>query len=93
MKKIFKYEIQPEDYQKLELPKGSKILSVLEQYEKVVLYALVNPSESNVEVYDIAVKGTGHDFPPKLDSYTFLGSVKLMRGVLIFHIFYKKAED
>ena len=90
MKKIYKYELQPVDFQNLKLPKGSKIISVTEQYDKMVLYAIVDTDTLETEIYDIAVKGTGHDFPEKLDTYTFLGSIKLIGGSLVFHIFYKK---
>jgi len=94
------------DFQNLELPKGSKIISVIhknylavskgkriEQYDGMVLYAIVDTDSSETELYDIAVKGTGHDFPEKLDTYTFLDSVKLMNGSLVFHVFYKKVEE
>ena len=90
MKKIYKYVLKPVDFQNLKLPKESKIISVIEQYDEMVLYAIVDTDTSETELYDIAVKGTGHPFPEKLDTYTFLGSVKLMGGSLVFHIFYKK---
>jgi len=93
MKKIYKYVLLPMDFQNLELPKGSKIISVIEQYDGMVLYAIVDADTSETELYDIAVKGTGHPFPEKLDTYTFLDSVKLMNGSLVFHVFYKKVEE
>lgn len=92
-KKIYKYKLETVDFQHLELPKGSKIISVLEQYNDIVLYAIVDPDIKDIEFYDIAIKGTGHDFPEKLDTYTFLGSVKLMNGALIFHVFYKTVKQ
>ena len=92
MKKIYKYTLKTVDFQNLELPKGSKIISVIELYDGIVLYAIVDTDTSETELYDIAIKGTGHPFPEKLDTYTFLGSVKLMNGQLIFHVFYKKVE-
>jgi len=92
MKKIYKYLLLATDFQNLELPKGSKIISVIELYDGMVLYAIVDTDTTETELYDIAVKGTGHPFPEKLDTYTFLGSVKLMNGSLVFHVFYKKVE-
>jgi len=92
MKKIYKYLLQAVDFQNLKLPKGSKIISVIELYDGMVLYAIVDTDTSKTELYDIAVKGTGHPFPDKLDTYTFLDSVKLMNGSLVFHVFYKKVE-
>ena len=92
MKKIYKYLLLATDFQNLELPKGSKIISIIELYDGMVLYAIVDTDTTETELYDIAVKGTGHPFPEKLDTYTFLGSVKLMNGSLVFHVFYKKVE-
>lgn len=81
-----------QDYQTLDLPEGSKILSVLEQNNTIVLYALVDIDIESTDVYNIAIKGTGHNFQKELEDYTFLGSVNLVGGALIFHVFYKKVE-
>lgn len=92
MKKIYKYTLKPTDFQILELPKKSNIISVIEQKNQIVLYAIVNDDISETELYDIIIKETGHDLPENFDLYTFLGSVNLINGSLIFHVFYKKVE-
>ena len=92
MKKIYKYNLFPTDIQALNLPIGSKILSVEEQYGNIVLYALVETApEFNFEdSYVFLIKGTGHICEEDLSEFNFLNTVKLQNGALIFHIFYKK---
>lgn len=89
MKKIYKYTLQIEYKQTLKLPEGSKILSVAEQNNSIVLYALVNTATENVEHVSILIHGTGHP-ADDVEDYTFLGTVKLYGGDLMFHVFYKK---
>ncbi|MFW5962596.1 MAG: DUF7352 domain-containing protein [bacterium] len=73
----------------LNLPTGSRILSVIEHNNRIALYALVNPKEFNTEIWTIYVQGSG--FPsPFLQSSIFLGTIKLDDGNNIFHIFYTK---
>ncbi|WP_434006830.1 DUF7352 domain-containing protein [Paenibacillus konkukensis] len=69
----------------LELPLGSQILSVKEQRNEVVLYALVNPDEEIRETYNILVYGTVHDIEVNISDYEFLDSVLLQSGSLVFH--------
>lgn len=87
--KIYKYTLSATDHQPLPLPVGSKILSVANQYDNMVLYAIVTESETQ-DMYDIMVKGTAHDLPDNVNDYQFLGTVKLMGGKLMFHVFYKR---
>jgi len=93
MKKIYKYTLKPTDFQILELPKKSNIISVIEQNNQIVLYAIINDNMSETELYDIMIKGTGHDLPENFDLYTFLNSVNLIDGSLIFHVFYKNVTE
>lgn len=93
MKRIYKYELKIVDYQDLELPKNSKILSVKNQYENIVVYAIVDTEIKIYDLYHFVIKGTGHDLPEGLDDYDFLGTVKLAKGELMFHIFYKKLKN
>ncbi|MDD5487265.1 MAG: hypothetical protein PHW65_06910 [Dehalococcoidales bacterium] len=88
MKKIYKYTLQIEDKQTLKLPEGSKILSVAEQNNSIVLYALVNTATENAEHVSVIIHGTGHQ-ANDVDGCTFLGTVKLYGGDLMFHVFVK----
>ena len=91
MKKIFKYILEPADVQRLYLLTGSKILSVKEQYGKVVLYALVGGAQGGLDCFKIFVKRTGHP-ADDISDCKFLGTVKLDEGKLMFHVFYKQVE-
>jgi hypothetical protein len=86
MKTIYKYPLDVTDQQGLKLPWNSKILSVAEQNNQIVLYALVNTSEERIEQWLIFMRGTGHD-AEDMENTRFLGTVKLRNGSLMFHVF------
>ena len=87
MKRIFKYPLPVKDLVFLDLPGGAKVLSVAEQANEIVLYALVDDEMQSAERQAFRIVGTGHpceDVPPM----TFLGTVKLYGGTLMFHVFH-----
>lgn len=86
MRKIFKYVLEAADLQVLELPGPSKVLSVHEQRGDMVLYAIVNEGGKNEKV-EVAIRGTGHIVDFDIDMYDFIGTVKLLEGQLMFHVF------
>ena len=93
-RKVFKYILNPYELDKdsrlnLELPMGSVVLSVAEQRGKMVLYALVDDSETAKENNIIYIHGTGHNTEVSHFS-RFLGTVKLEDGALMFHIFWRR---
>lgn len=94
--KIFKYKLEVTDEQIVKLPSGSRVLSVMNQNDNIVLYALVSDNEIDTEEVSIRIVGTGHDidfFIPAAGfggGYEFLGTVSLYDGTLMFHVFYKK---
>lgn len=90
MKTIYKYNLEVQDEQELLLPTGAKILSVANQRETIVLYALVDKEIKTEEVFKFVVRGTGHPVDFQIDDYTFLGTVKLMNGSFMFHVFFKR---
>ena len=87
MKKIYKYDLSMKDKQIISLPLNSKILSVKNQYEGIVLYALVDTEREEQEKHSIIIHGTGHS-ADDVEEYNFLGTVKLENGRLMFHVFY-----
>lgn len=89
--RIFKYALKIQDEQTLELPVGSQILSVAEQRGKMVVYALVAVTDENMSKMKvkILIKGTGHVISENISEFKFLGTVKLMGGDLMFHVFYR----
>jgi hypothetical protein len=89
MKRIFKYELKTKDEQILELPIRSKILSLVTLNNKVYVCAIVDTEQKENESYLIAIHNIGH-FVGETDDYTFLGTVVLFNGRLIWHIFCKR---
>jgi hypothetical protein len=85
MRTVYKFEIQPEHT--LRLPKGSGILSVGVQGDKMFLWALVDPRNEVVsEERRIEVYGTGHEIPNPGD-LEFIGTLIMYGGFLVFHVF------
>jgi hypothetical protein len=89
MKRIFKYPLQVVDSQKLTIPASSKILSVQNQNEEIVLYALVDDTITLTHTYQIIIHGTGHQADDVLD-FNFLGTVSMHGGRLMFHVFTRR---
>jgi hypothetical protein len=91
---IYKYKLEVDDIQTIEIQGLQRILSVEEQNDNIVLYAQINtvfpnPLRKSDQV-EIIITGTGHDRPElnKVGYWTFLGTVKMMGGDLMFHVFY-----
>lgn len=88
MRKIFKYVIPVTDDSILPIPEGAKILSVANQHDSIVMYALVDP-EKTTKRLNIRVCGTGHTLDDHIEQMTFIGTVNLHGGRLMFHVFYE----
>ena len=90
MKKIWKYVLKSGDAF-VNMPRGSKILSVGTQMGHVVIYALVNtdPNEIKVARY-IMITPTGA--VPSMEEFRieFIGTVFLNNAELVFHVFVEK---
>lgn len=87
MVKVLKYQLANEERQVFEI-RSNEILSIKEQHNKMVMYALVNP-DSPVRKYEVVTVPTGVEVEG-LVQYTFLDTVKLFDGSIMFHIFYRK---
>ena len=80
---IYKYQVSRYGTDSLALPLGSKILSVLNQREQLVLYARVT-NEKDLEFHEITVAHTG-DFIQ--EHAIHVGSVSFDYGNIIKHVF------
>jgi hypothetical protein len=89
MKRVYKYTLQPEEEQVVEFPKNTIILSAINQFDKMVVYAMVDTEEQITEKCSLRVYGTGHNMFEYIGLYTFLNTVSLMNGSLVFHVFYR----
>jgi len=93
MNAIYKYELSGEKVQWVSLPVNSTVLSVVEQYQKIVMYAIVDAEQENTLEIEFLVLGTGQNFDNTLDDYTFLNTVNLSGGSLMFHVFVEKGWE
>lgn len=86
-KKVFKYELETNDFQEFKMPKDSEILSIQTQKNTPCIWALVDPEEK-LEQRFFRIYGTGHDINYDMGiSMKYIGTYQLFDGSLIFHVF------
>ena len=90
MNAIYKYELSEEKVQWVSLPLNSTILSVVEQYQKIVMYVIVDAEQENTQEIEFLLLGTGQIFDDVIESYSFLNTVKLSDGNVMVHVFVEK---
>ena len=85
---VGKFQITPEDENRIEMPKGAIPLSVGVQRGQPYLWALIDTSAPKVKrlVYPI---GTGHpaEHVRVGPGACFIGTFMLSEGSLVFHVF------
>lgn len=87
---IGKFPLEIVDEQTLEIKGYNGFLSVIEQKEKLVVYAFTNTNSEIINTIQIRIVGTGHSISGELQfNYAFLGTVA-MKNSLVWHIFYKE---
>jgi len=75
--------------QLVEMPQGAEPEGLLNQKEKLVVYAVVDPDNPPSPVR-ILVVGTGHPLPfPRAQMGKFLGAVQFAGGDHVFHVYHK----
>ena len=98
MKRIFKYEIPMrlsymgaswEPRTNVKLPQGARILTTQAQNNVPVLWAEVDP-EAPLEDRELLIAATGEDLPADVER-TYIGTIQLAQGNLIFHIYEEKS--
>lgn len=92
MRKIFKYPLEITDYQTVEIKSPAILLSVVGIDDEIVMYAMVDDLEYGIPV-DVRIIGTGNVIKGDIDSYKFLGTVNLMNGREIWHVFVRHSND
>lgn len=85
MEVVYKYELSAAERQRIQLPVGSKILSLVNQFERPVLYVRHAKNQSSFEPCLITVVLTGAPIPP--DAGEFIGSLLLSGGHYVLHVF------
>ncbi|HDY86983.1 MAG TPA: hypothetical protein ENH82_02575 [bacterium] len=86
-KTIWKYAVLIQDTQKIEMPKGAKLLTVQVQRGIAFIWAMVNPMNTEVERI-IKMVGTGHDLSEQIMG-DYIGTFQINNewGGLVFHVF------
>jgi hypothetical protein len=88
VKTIWKVELPIGGHEIVPLPKGSKILTVQTQYEKLWFWALVdNEVKDYYEYHRFEIRGTGHDCTG-LNVEEYFTSFQLKGGAFVGHVFY-----
>jgi hypothetical protein len=88
--KIFKYPVALEDESTIILPMGARVLSVVNQYDDIVMYALVDPDIKVKKKITVHVIGTGNEIPADNYLFDFLGTVSDLGGMFMWHVFYRE---
>lgn len=83
---IHKTVLNITDEQDLVLPKNSVILSVGNQHENLCLWYGFDTNETEKVVRHICIFGTGNPIPDG-DLGWFVGTVQMMEGRLVWHVF------
>lgn len=92
MKTTWKFPLAvQDDLQTFDLPKGSMVLSVAEQHERACLWCLVDNEVTETISVDVRIAGTGHSLDDVGEDWRFIGTVLLMGGSLVLHIFIRGA--
>jgi len=84
-KKIFKYELQIKDLNKVIMKKGAEVLSIQTQNEIACIWALVDPYEIDENRF-FEIFGTGN-IVPQNSFRKFIGTFQLSGGLLVYHCF------
>lgn len=82
---VFKYPVAWGDLVRIDMPESAQILSAQTQgpYESLAIWALVDPNAPLI-ARTFRIAGTGH---PIEEAVTFIDTVQLQDGSLVFHVF------
>ena len=83
MTTIWKFPLRLEDKQTVRIPQDAVVLSVQDQFGGMVLWAMVNDTNKQVD-RAIYIFDTGEELAPDLDA-TYVGTVQ--QGRYVAHIF------
>lgn len=90
METIWKFPLEIQGSQEIQVPKGATILSVIDQNNIPVMYAIVDPEASKMPL-KVQIRGTGRPVEKHLtDAHYFLGTVSILGGTLVWHVFVEK---
>lgn len=90
MKRIFKYSLGPDYRQVLVLPKDARIISAINQHDTIVIYAVINDQEHNLQRFEFVVQPTGAVFGD-VDAFQYIATVPLYDAIEVYNVFYRQA--
>lgn len=101
MEEIKEIPLEIKSEQKIKLPKGSKLLSVVSQYNEPILSVMLNTESNKEEIFTIKSYGGGNDDCLKPYNYTFyeegkyLGTYNISKPLkpMVGHVFAVKNEE
>lgn len=88
--KVYKYPVAVNEVVTIALPKGAKVLSIAFQYDKVYVYALVEPTMIEMDHFQVIVAGTGEPLPEDIEHYTYLNTIQMFNQQWNLHGFVQK---
>ena len=92
MSVIYKYPLKEQGIQYIEMPQGAVIVHVGNQFGKICLWAIVDPTAPAAK-HGICIVGTGTVFQNQNSEMQHLGTVHLQDGVVMFHVFELKIQN
>lgn len=85
MEKIYKYPLEVTDLQLIEIPIGTRVLSVQTQNDIPTIWAMHSQEEDKVNV-EVRMVGTGQEFD--LEDWRFIDTVQV--GMFVWHVFMRE---
>jgi len=94
IEEVWKYPLELEEEQTIELPYGSMFLNLIEQNDLPTLYALVNPATKLKECWQISLRATGQPISGEMPRTSmFIGTVSTLGGKLIWHLWLRRNNE
>ena len=94
MTTIYKYDLKVTNYQNIKIKGLKRVLSVFNQHDILVLYALVDPESQEDTDIIVVLIGTGNKIESPVATrigagvLSFLGTVSQYDSKLMWHIFW-----
>ena len=89
MRTTWKFPLGIEDQQTVMMPKDAYVLpSAQTQFARITVWAVVD-AKAPLEARQFRIAGTGPPLDDIDPSWKFLGTVQMLDGELIFHVFVK----
>lgn len=85
IKKVFKYQLKIQTEQEIELPLHSRVLSVKNQRNSIVLYAEVREDIKETKKIKVFLVCTGDRVPS--EATLFLDTILLNDGIYVLHVY------